>query len=378
MPSWDEINNEVSRLMDKAEYKPFRSLLENFQSMVSIRYGSEDIMNGLLEVVKKMQAETQKGAAPIDLARQAAGGYLQPNWNIEGTVNQANRDIFNNIVIQVFGNNLANIEQEQPETAIKVPVLLLVMTRTEADELHSGEGFKEYPEQVYIDEFAQLQAMLQQNQIVDWVQNYGNTPELWKPFSDCQCTISGLVTQTFADIEGFEKSIAPDFIDIRTLNDKTKTERRRLKELREKGCIVIMDMLSMRHPLIQRAYRRTLLDVFANVLIIRLAPTANALRVVQQMIKFSEQYIDLEAYKRFSLDRDPRCSEVSQQVDFERWLVDQTPDLLPGEERAKAGIRQHMYKSGERRGSTHFIPSKVVWDVPWRLPMWRSCCTGAD
>ena len=100
----------------------------------------------------------------------------------------------------------------------------------------------------------------------------------------------------------------------------------------------------MRHPMIQREFRRSLLDAFRNALIAKVASTSDALEVVQQMVIAFEQSIDSEFYKRLNLDWGGRCEEVSDGTRLGRWLKNQVPSLLPEKAKAEAGIRRHMYQ----------------------------------
>src|SRR5207253_1357315 len=97
-------------------------------------------------------------------------------------------------------------------------------------------------------------------------------------------------------------SIVPDFVDIRTLN----ADRKRLTDLRHKGCFVINDVMSLWHPVIQLKYRASLLEAFPSTIVYRIAPIDQALKVSQPLIAYVEKYEDLEFFKRIK-DRDMKC-----------------------------------------------------------------------
>jgi hypothetical protein len=350
--SREQIRSELEQLMNRADYKLLKPILEGVQPVVNAEAVDVEIANEVLENVKSLQAEMAKSKTPYEVIKKAAtSGFNQPNLNVEGdlyqagrdVVNQPKRDQINNITIQIINNKLDEIKRDMPDVSLEISVILLVMTATEATQLASGDAFKDYTESVYTDEFKELQKVLGGKLPPDWPNNYGKTSQDWKPFNGNE-TIADLIAQSLRDIEGIQKPLVPKFIDIRTLNEETKLARRNLKELRHNGCIIVMDVISIRHPVIQHAYRRSLLDAFPNVMIVRIAPTGDALNIVQQMIRFSERLIDLEFYKRFKVDLDAKCDQVSDSLELTRWLVGQTPQLVPNEQKAKGGNYGEWYK----------------------------------
>jgi hypothetical protein len=346
MSSWDKISAELSQLSqvsNQNEYKFLRPVLDSIQGMVNSRIYPPEIVSGVLDRVKSVQAEASKGTDPHDLVEEMAGsGFIQPGLKVSGDLYQASRDVnqaagdINNIAITVFETKLGEIKREILEPRIHVPVVLLVMTADEAQQLVAGEAFQDYAGEIYAEEFKQLEVLLGEKKISDWRKRYGKVPEEWKPFADTPKTISDLVAEGLDSVEGSKNPLVPKFFDIRTINQDTQPMRRSLRNLREKGCIVVMDTISMRHPVIQRAYRRSLLDAFPNVLFVRIAPIDDALKLMQQMIRFKEQYVDLEVYKRFKVDQDGRSDEVSEDFRFTRWVKDQMPKLLSDDDKVKS------------------------------------------
>jgi hypothetical protein len=339
--SWQSIEIELLQLFNHEEYKLLRPLLESLQSMIGAKYPSPEIVSGLLEVVKNIQMETYKGANPHEIARQVASGFMQPQWNIQGSVHQANRDFFNQVVIQFFSTNLSELEKTKPNPSILVPIILLVMNAFEAKELASGNALQGYPGEVFTD-FKRLQKLLADNQMLNWVQCYHDNPQAWQPFRDSTESIEQLLKRTFSMVEGYQNPIVPVFVDIRTLNKDYN--RHALKELRSHGCVVVMDVISMRHPAIQREFRSSLLDAFPKTLVVRVAPINEALQIVQQMVGMIERYIDLECHKRFKLDCDKLSEEASDTTRFCRWLKNEVTNLLPDDAKSQTSSRKHWYQ----------------------------------
>lgn len=337
--SWQAINVELSRLSDDQKYKQYQPLLDNLQHMADAKYPSPEIVKGVLEVLKYMQVH---GTPAQEIARQVEGGFVQPDWTVEGDVNQANRDLIKQTFVTIVNNNIKELKEDEANLNIPVPIVLLVMTRTEAEELVTLQAFEGFKEQIYTAQFSRYQKALEEKKFVNWIQRYGDKPEAWHPFGSDPATISEVVTQALETIEGYDRRLVPNFIDIRSLNEDST--RRNLRQLRQNGCVIIIDSISIRHPIIQRGYRRTQLDAFPNTLLVKLNPFSDPTELEEQMIKFSERYVDLEFFKRFRVDLDGKCDEVEDNFHFKRWLLDQAPKLLPQDEKAKKGWRRHAYK----------------------------------
>jgi hypothetical protein len=330
MPTWEELNTELSQIMKRKEYKLFLPLLERLQTMVNAQYGTSDIVGGILEIIKHIQEDVRKGADPQELAEQVASGFIQPRWNVAGNVNQAQRDI----IITIFNQTLPEIKQQAPQPGIPVPVILLVMTDSEADQLDTGNAFTGYSQNL-AQQFNKFKKLLFPN----WKNNYGKTPEDWKPFANNPATIAEVVKQALGYIQGYSKPLVPRFIDIRTLNDGDIGMRLKLKRLRENGCIVIMDDISTWHPVIQLSYRGSLLDAYPNVHIVKVAPNQSAVTFQQTLICFPQTIIDLEFHKRLTLDiDDENCGENPPNLTV--WLTTHIGRLV----KVKGDIWEQMYK----------------------------------
>jgi hypothetical protein len=80
------------------------------------------------------------------------------------------------------------------------------------------------------------------------------------------------------------KQVVPKFYDIHSLDGNTQDGRVLLRRLRISGCIVIVDAISLRHPIILRAYQRSMLDVFPSTYVLTLTPDAGALQLMHNMV----------------------------------------------------------------------------------------------
>ncbi len=193
---WQPIQEELSALLQNNAYSSLRPLLERFKPVVDAKRSNPNYVNlepeqatTFLNVVKKIQAETEQGSNLLELVQQVA--YNQSDLSVQGNLNQAGRDL----TIQIFNSALPNFQQNEPDPRIAVPIVLLVMNASEANELASGVCFQGYPDDVRTD-FNKLQALLIENNSADWQQRYRETAKEWRPFKDSQESIEWLLGVT--------------------------------------------------------------------------------------------------------------------------------------------------------------------------------------
>ena len=218
-------------------------------------------------------------------------------------------------------------EAIKKEIGYEIPIVLLVMNQTEAKELNSEEAFCDYHHGL-CDNFHHLKDKLTQNGITNWVEHYQATPEQWQPFNqtDFNKNIKQLIEETFTEVQ-YQQKIVPKFIDIRKLNQDNKENFKLLKDLRNQGCIVIMDAISMQHPEIQRLFRSTALDAFLNTLVVMVAPVYSVFDIVKKIEGVIEQRIDIDFYRRLELN-DSKCFKAGDKTGLQNWLIDKVPSLL--------------------------------------------------
>jgi hypothetical protein len=344
---WQGIQSDLSQLHEDGAFASFRPLLEKLQQWASAQppvYPPE-IFRAFIELVRHMVTDVQHGRSIHELLDQVTSGiYVQPEWDVHN-VFQAHGHIFQFILNSFRGE----IEPTEPDPAIPVPVVLLVMNAAEAQDLASKVALQDYPDQLRVD-FEQLQALLAEHGVADWPQRYKGTPEEWQPFGDVDeaHNIRQMVEHALTLVEGCQKRLVPAFVDIRTVNEISN--RTRLMQLRYDGCVVVMDAISMRHPTVQRAFHSSMLDAFPSTLVASIAPIQPVWEIVERMVIVIERHIDLEFHRRYHFDLDSKCARVSSGVDFDRWVKEQVPKLLPDEIKSQTGSRQYWYQtSGVRR-----------------------------
>jgi hypothetical protein len=384
--AWIPIRTEITTLINDERYRLFHGRLESLEHLANAELGGVTAarradVKAMLESIKEQYKASQEGIdRALELNDQAVLDSLQSAndavknaakidgdltigagdnvhgdrdaFKAAGDVNKADRDLFKIEKAYFFAKGGQEIKEESPH--VMMPVVLLVMTDVEAKQLSSTTIFDEYNDPIYYEAFSDLVKTLPSGGSIETLARYGPTPEEWRPFSVSDQSIAELVTQSFGMAEDLKKPLIPKFINIRTLTsgatDAIVRQNRILwRELRDDGCIIIMDVISMHHPVIQLAYRRSLLDVYPHSAVIKIAPTDTVLNIRQQLLRFTEYSPDLEIYKRINLDLDVNCLEVTRLPNLSIWLKEKGPKILNDREKRRAMKNpQTDYKEANR------------------------------
>jgi hypothetical protein len=299
-----------------------------------------EVVQGMLTVVKTLRDQQKQTRGAIASIPELLAGIANKEVNVDGQMFQAETQ---NIIFQLFGQ--AAPEMKLPEPGIEVDVVLLVMTAAEALDLAAGRAFVGQAE-VLKQDFENLAAHLNANGGGNWVAHYDQTPERWRPRGG-PLNIAQHVKDTFAEINKsgeFPKPLVPKFYDIRALDPGpgARGNRLLLAHLR-KGCIVVIDAISTRHPALLRVYQRSLLDVFPNTSVVTLTPDGNAFKLMKSMVYSLQMSLeDSEFNQRL---RDPMdamaCRHYDDEAEMSSWLVAQVRRIC-APVMAKDGIRAQI------------------------------------
>lgn len=212
------------------------------------------------------------------------------------------------------------------------------MTKKEASDLKSRTIFDRRFETL-LNDFERFDELLNEEGLKEWVDSYGESPSKWRPFNGNGKTIEELIRRKLYDLRWGE--INPIFIDIKTLNQECY--RPTLKKLRETGCVVITDVISMQHPVIQQEFRRSLLDAFPCNLVAKIAPNMNILEFIRGLSIIFELHADIEFYRRCRIDEDRRCKRIHNEYDFGDWFGEQVKKLPMLENAKKPDTNNQMW-----------------------------------
>jgi len=239
-------------------------------------------------------------------------------------VNQPNRDL----IMATF--NLVIDKRELPTRTVPVPIVPVVMTSKEAQDLVSGAAFTGVASGLRAD-FQRLNSELLSAGITGWNANYGARREHWLPIGSqsglsLDAEINAAVNQHNA-AAALEKPLHAEFYDLPAL--VAPASRAALRRLRRQGCIVIIDTISIRHPLLLRGLQQSLLDTSAQTAVLTLAPHPNALTLTKSMTFTLELALRESELAARAGDPPYWCDELSAVEQFPRWFLKTLAAVFP-------------------------------------------------
>ena len=333
-----EIRAQLEALRTAPNYQTLRPIVEAFQSVLNI--GQVEIARAGLQVVRAFQ-QSHGAAAPSKsaLERAAVGILNEGPMTADTIVNVGGDATFKDAVFKIA---LQGIKEMPGEPSVEVAFVLLALTKQQADELALQRVFDDQP--VLRQNFIALSDYLEKVGAGKWPDNYGASPEHWRPRGER--SIAELIGATLDELNesGVFKKLVPKFYDMQVLADGTRASRNLVRHLRRNGCLVIADAISLRHPALLRAYQRCLFDVFPNTSVLTLTPGADALGLMQGMVYALQLNLQDSEFKlRFDdLVENRACQVESQLDDVPHWLVGQVKriyDVARGEDRPKMFAR---------------------------------------
>jgi hypothetical protein len=235
----------------------------------------------------------------------------------------------------------ASKEIKVPDPSVEITFVIVAMTAAEAQALASKVAFNsELP--VLQENYQELEKYLKDSGHTDWALNYGDTSEAWRPRGGK--SIAEFVEGALSDLNGAERysdKLIPKFYDFRTLQGKGRNV---LLRLRNAGCVVIVDAISLRHPAVIRSFQRSLLDVFPSTSVLILTPDANVLQLMNSMVyalqsSFQESEFGIRLNETVN---GMSCSAASDVTNIGKWMAERVEKIYPlsaSRDRAKSKMQ---------------------------------------
>jgi hypothetical protein len=328
---WAEANGTIRDLLRAiSEYRPDNSELRTVINNLLITSDWINLLNDsyltrfhpLIEELKKSSYPNIPNRFGLSKSQEIIEVFQNISHSLESGDNF--RSVFRtsrDILITIDPLN----EEYLEHFCNKINIVLLVMNNSEAQELYSGSVFSDYNIELR-ENFRNLKLQLTNNGVITWVNHYESDSTQWQPFNSDSRNITQLINEVIEQVES-QSIIVSQFIDIRKLNEDNPNSLKLLKKLRDEGCIIIMDVISMQHPEMQRLFKSTALDASSNTLLLMVAPIHSVFDVVKSITGVIKQRIDLEFYRRLTLS-DGKCMKTADNHIFRNWLIGKVPSLL--------------------------------------------------
>ncbi|HEV7505204.1 MAG TPA: hypothetical protein VGS07_09850 [Thermoanaerobaculia bacterium] len=217
---------------------------------------------------------------------------------------------------------------------IGLPVLILAMTKTEAEELErQPERLRdEFGLNIY-QQFVALRSLLQGDESPPLSDRYGLRREDWKPFVTSNRTAWSVLKDIVGDLNrgphprSLERLIKLQYYPL--VEERSGDELHRIyRQVAQTGCVVLADELSMFHWNIKKAFQAPFYNS-EQASLVTLSPV-NPSSMAPDRILESELRKKLEvAFNRFNRDYDPRCEfGIGDERRLRRWLHSSLPKTV--------------------------------------------------
>ena len=319
-----------------------------------------EVYEYFVDVVEKMRPELDAGVALQEIFKQAANGdfFSEDAPPHEADIRLSVKDIF----YSFYEKELETPSQaaSASDSPIDVHVVLIAMTREEANALDALSAFDNQPTDRLKDNFVSFKAHLEAA-FPNWKDNYGVKPEFWEPLDADSIEAENLDSLVQGELKKVEVALAEkykqtitlrsSYQDVRVLHQQENREF--LEELRRDECLIIIDAVSLYHPEIFKAFQRSLLDVYHNTFVVTYAPNGHLLREMKSMIvalEFEIKHMGFlyrhEYGGRETQRSRPPCIATSEDDRFAGWLYFQMKNTIEsksfrGVERQ--GIQDYFY-----------------------------------
>jgi hypothetical protein len=313
-----EVQEKLHQLLENESFAKLHPYLEQLQQFLRAQQYTPEMIESFVEIFQSMNDDIQAGKTVSDVLHIASlGQYNQPGWDVN-TVNQSNGSIY-----QFVFNSFRGEAETSASPSIEIPIILLAMDTTELQELVSYEVFQGYRPEIRKN-FIKFKKHIDKI-MPRWQDHYGDAPELWQPFSSSANTtnIKSLVIKALKDSQvnqGIAAPFNPSFKNIHTID----SDRVLLKNLRRNGCVIILDIISMTHPKILKAFHQSLLDAHPDNYVLVFTPGDSITKEVHKLTLALE--LCMSDFEFVKMCKDPneeyyaRCEEISQEWKFQRWL----------------------------------------------------------
>ncbi len=222
--------------------------------------------------------------------------------------------------------------------SLTVPVIIVAMNHTQAKELFSEEIFAN--PSVTLEErdrFRQLREMLPKAESVDIASHYGPQRESWKPFFHGNTEISQVIRSVVDHINQTNRlpsslpALIPEFLSDEFFSDDKSIRRPVLNRLSSAGGVLVIDAVSLFHPLVSHRIASSAVSGIRRVAILVVSPIDAGTLPVNLLVDAVLNRRMETTLARFEEDLDRFCEVGAGNLTaIRRWLFTILPDAAAG------------------------------------------------
>jgi len=233
---------------------------------------------------------------------------------------------------------IQNIRGDLPSpgvSAIGLPFVIFAMIDQEVDELMSGRVFdRATVAPIDRQDFDHLRDELRRHDLDDTAQFYDAVREDWRPPIANGLTIRDALGEVIEKLNQQRRQIPgmpiirPQFFSTDFLSDDTDWRNKTWTLLENLGCVLVIDAISMFHPLLRSQLERSELSSKPRTSAIFVLPiSTNGMPVARFVERHIEQHMP-RAFNRFAMQFDMLCELGSGDIrNVKRWLFSVMPEV---------------------------------------------------
>jgi len=218
---------------------------------------------------------------------------------------------------------------------IVIPFVIVAMKESEAIELMDETVFHDNPNvpPAELTLFQQFKQALQEHGSGKLVSHYGGERESWKPLACPNISVGEIVSDILDHINNYHRGprnlprllpyfLSEDFVLPEDFTAEDRIARRRtLRQLQRSGGVIVVDAVSMFHPMLNRSISRSDIGSYRRAAILVISPVDTNVLEINQLI---EQVVDSQmeaAFTRFDVEFDHLCEiGAGNSRALKRWL----------------------------------------------------------
>jgi hypothetical protein len=318
---------------------------------------------GVLEAALRIH-RFRFGATFALLAEGANQGQLDTAWAFDATVEAAPDHTEAEWLDRLYAGVRAKALQIRPDRRISIPMMIIALTDDDAKKMVADpvavmQAYTTSDQRlIRRQQFENLRTAIS-IRIKNWPHGfYGETREAWRPYGGGHPTAVELLDRAVARVNDADKRTGRERLLLAGEDIRLQTRRYRFDEyledaygsrdnldrIRDLGCLVLVDELSLLHP----ALRQRANDFLSGqrVAVMSVNPCDPAPLPVSDMLS-ELSHLSVGALRdRFRVAQDPRCELAVNSVErMERWLRLVLPELVPalGQSEPQEELRNKVF-----------------------------------
>jgi S1-C subfamily serine protease len=316
--------------------------------------------------------DTKEPGKPIVEGFSGAPVWDEKLKKVIGIISTSDEDISSKVaymiptkkIVEVFPDLL--IDKREIEYT-DVPIIIYAMNTQEAKELFDETAFNDSSvAPIELNRYKELKDILRNKgiNIESLLEFYNENRDLWRPIIANKKAIKMTIKEIFKETnKNFESiSITPEFFSNDFLSNDNGIRFATWDKLEDHGCILIIDAISMYHPVLRKKLTDSGFGSKVKVAIVMLSPIeSNQFEINQILEKIIKEQMQ-RAFSRFDEKCEILCDfSINSIRTLKRWLFAALPRTIEIIRNVKIDLRniqKWRNKQGEPIGIEKMLPRK--------------------